>query len=100
MGFFSNLLGSKTPQPTPAEEPLVPVPVPALGMLLLQLEKEKGFALTEAEVLSARGKAVCMMMRLSHKEALDEKRGYRDVDPLNVWVEWQAFRMEAGGREA
>jgi hypothetical protein len=41
-----------------------------------------------------------MMMRLSHKEALDEKRGYRDVDPANVWVEWQAFRMEAGGREA
>jgi hypothetical protein len=99
MGFF-NLFGSKTPQTAAAEEPLVPVPIPALGMLLLHLEKEKGSALTEAEVLSARGKAVCMMMRLSHKEALDEKRGYRDVDPKNVWVEWQAFRTEAGGREA
>jgi hypothetical protein len=64
------------------------------SMLLLHLEKEKGSALTEAEVLSARGKAVCMMMRLSHKEALDEKRGYRDIDPENVWVEWQAFRVE------
>jgi hypothetical protein len=98
MGFFSNLFGSKTPQPTAAEEPLVPVPIPALGIVLLNLEKEKGAALTEAEVLSARGKAVCMMMRLSHKEALDEKRGYRDIDPENVWVEWQAFRVE-GSRD-
>jgi hypothetical protein len=94
MGFFSSLFGSKTPHPAAAEEPLVPVPIPALGIVLLNLEKEKGAALTEAEVLSARGKAVCMMMRLSHKEALDEKRGYRDIDPENVWVEWQAFRVE------
>src|SRR5215217_7810714 len=100
MGFFSNLFGFKTPQHIAAEEPLVPVPMPALGMLLLQLEKVKGSALTEAEVLPARGKAVCMMMPFSRREALAEERGYRDVDPNYVWVEWQAFRMAAGRGEA
>jgi hypothetical protein len=40
-----------------------------------------------------------MMMRLSHKQALEEKRGYRDVDPGNVWDDWQAFREEARPNE-
>jgi hypothetical protein len=96
MGFFSNLFGSKAAQPAAPEgqDSLVPVPIPPLGTLLLQLEAQKGSLLTEEEVLSARNKAVCMMMRLSHKQALEDKRGYRDVDPGNVWLDWQAFRVE------
>lgn len=75
-------------------DPLVPVPIPALGVLLLNLEKQKGVPLTEAEVVGARGKAVCMMLPLSAKREMDEKRGYRDIDPENVWNEWQAFKAE------
>jgi hypothetical protein len=98
MGFFSNMF-SPTPPGSEPEEPLVPVPIPPLGILLLHLEKQKGARLTRDEVVEARDKAVCMMMRLSHKLALEEKRGYRDVDPGNVWDDWQAFRGEARPNE-
>ena len=37
------------------------------------------------------------MLRLSASNQLDEKRGYRDLDPENVWVEWLVFRTEAQG---
>lgn len=77
------------------EDPLVPVPIPALGILLLNLEKQKGAPLSEHEVLQARDKAVCMMLPLSKKRLMDEKRGYEDINPENAWQEWQAFRAEA-----
>ena len=36
-----------------------------------------------------------MMLPLSKKRLMDEKRGYEDINPENVWPEWQAFRAEA-----
>jgi hypothetical protein len=100
MSFFSKLFGKSGPPKLSeadarADDPLVPVPIPALGVLLLNLEKQKGGALSEVEVLEARGNAVCMMLPMSMKVQMDEKRGYRDIDPENVWVEWQEFRAEA-----
>lgn len=98
MSFFSKLFGKSAPPPSgsPAGdrsgEPLVPVPIPALGVLLLNLEKNKGSPLSEQEVLAARDKAACIMLPQSQKRAVDEKRGYEDIDPENVWPEWLAFR--------
>jgi hypothetical protein len=99
VSILSRIFGRKKPA-APGDEPLVPVPVPALGVLLLRLEKKKGAPLTEAEVLEARDKAVCIVMRLSHKRAMEEKRGYRDVSPENVWQEWLVFRTEMNGTES
>lgn len=106
MSFFSKLF-SKTPPPANApassstnDDPLIPVPIPALGVLLINLEKQKGVPLSESEVIEARDKAVCMMLPLSAtggKVQMDEKRGYRDIDPENVWEEWLAFKAEAQG---
>ena len=81
-------------KPDSPQEPLVPVPIPALGVLLLNIEKKKGEPLSQAEVLDARDKAVCMMLPPSAKVAMEEKRGYRDIDPENVWEEWLQFRAE------
>jgi hypothetical protein len=36
-----------------------------------------------------------MMLPLSEKATLEEKRGFRDIDMENAWVEWQQFRLEA-----
>jgi hypothetical protein len=74
------------------DEELIPVPVPALVALLLSLEREKGQALTEAEVCDARDKCACIMMPLSVRDKMSESRGYVDIDPENVWAEWQAIR--------
>jgi hypothetical protein len=80
-----------------SDEQLIPVPIPALGVLLLNLERQKGSPLTEQEVCEARDKAVCMMLPLSKKVQMEAKRGYRDINPENVWLEWLAFRAEARG---
>ena len=80
--------------PTDENDPLVPVPIPALSMLLLNLERSKGAPLTEIEALAARDKAVCMMLPLSKKRLMDEKRGYLDINPENVWAEWQVLRHQ------
>jgi len=75
-----------------AEPQLIPVFMPALVVLLHNLERKKGSPLTEQEVLDIRDKGVCMMMRVEHAIALDEKRGYNDIDPQHVWEQWQEAR--------
>ncbi len=89
---FRRLFGGKTPEvvSTPAE-PLVIVPIPPLVTILVALEKEKGASLSEQEVLRARDGAVCMTMRASAAHELAAKRGYRDLDPENIWDEWCEF---------
>ncbi|GAB2550948.1 hypothetical protein [Nocardia heshunensis] len=86
------------PQPTepgPAahdDDPLVPIPIPALMALLIRREDDKGEALTEDEALDVRDKALCMMLPLSAQRAVDRSRGYRDIDPDNLWQEWCAYK--------
>jgi len=83
-------------EPEP-DDPLVPVPVPALGVLLLAVEGQKCAPLTQQEVLQVRDSAVCIVMPLSVRTAMEAKRGYRDIDPENVWKEWLIFRAQAAG---
>jgi len=80
------------------EDPVIPVFIPALVALLLNAEKLKGSPLTRDQVIAIRDNAVCMMLRASVKAAMEEKRGYRDVDPEQCWEEWLQFRagMSAG----
>ncbi len=89
--MFGKLLGKK-PETPASDEPLVPHPIPALVTILYRLEQDKGTALTEAEVVSARDKAVCIMLPLSRAVQLAEMRGYDDVDLENVWESWCQYR--------
>jgi len=75
-----------------SNDPLIPVFIPPLVQILAMKEREKGAPLTEAEVLEIRDKGVCMMLPLSHATKLAEGRGYDDLDPANVWAEWQVIR--------
>jgi hypothetical protein len=77
-----------------AEPQLIPVFIPALVVLLHNLERKKGSPLTEQEVLDIRNQGVCMMMRVEQAIALDEKRGYNDIDPERVWEQWQEARAQ------
>lgn len=77
-----------------ADEPLVLVFVPALVAVLHHAETEKGEPLTEDEVIAIRDNAVCITVRHSQAQAMESKRGYPDLDPENVWQEWQAVRSE------
>ncbi len=103
MRIFSKLFTKARPAvpepaapPAPAAlDPLVPVPVPALGILLVQMEKKKGAPLSEQEVVEAGDKAICVMLPRSEKTALEQKRGYADLDLDHVWRDWLAFRARA-----
>lgn len=85
------------PSSTTAKNDLVPVFVPPLATCLAAAEASKGSRLTEAEVLSIRNGAVCIMM--AHEEAakMAASRGYRDVEPENYWADWNRLRVEFTG---
>ncbi len=73
-------------------ERLVVVPIPALIVKLVAAEKAKASHLPEIEVLDIRDNAVSVMLKLSDKKEMDKKRGYLDLNPDNVWLEWCEIR--------
>jgi hypothetical protein len=72
----------------------VPVFIPALVVTLLNIEKQKGVALTEVEVVDVRDRAPVIMLDVAQAEEFYAARGYPDIDPENVWAEWQRARAE------
>jgi hypothetical protein len=96
---FSKFFGRKMPETAPVDpgdnDRLVAVPIPPLVALLVALQKAKGEALTEVDVLEVRDKAVCMAMPRSEALKMAELRGYRDLNPENVWAEWQEFSSQS-----
>jgi hypothetical protein len=94
---FAKLFGARGRQESsdaPSPEPLVITPMPPLVVLLVHLEKEKGAPLTEAEVIEARDKAVCVALPAARADAIAQARGYRDLDLENVWADWLDFKSQ------
>ncbi len=78
------------------EKDLVPVFMPALSAILVNAEDKKGSPLEKDEVIEIRDNASCIMMERSHSEAMDDSRGYKDIDPENCWYDWQMLRRDLG----
>jgi hypothetical protein len=76
------------------EHELLIVHVPALVAVLLDHEKRKGQPLSLPEVLEIRDGAEAIAMPAFARDRVAEERGYDDIDPENVWNEWQAIRLE------
>jgi hypothetical protein len=74
------------------EEELVIVFVPALVALLARAERLKGAPLTRAEVERMRDEANCAAVPADVYVAVEERRGYPDLDPEQAWEGWQAVR--------
>jgi hypothetical protein len=94
MSIFDRLFGrtpATGPQVSgPEREALIAVYMPSLAIMLSAAEAKAGRPLTEEEVLRIRDDGTCIMMRLSHAEQMS--RG-GDLDPGNIWDEWQRFRQ-------
>jgi hypothetical protein len=73
---------------------LVVIPIPPLITLLQQQEALKGAALTEAEVVGIRDRAICMTMSRSRAEQLAAQRGFSDIDPSRAWEEYVRVRPQ------
>jgi hypothetical protein len=67
--------------------------MPSLVATLANKEKEKGAPLTEAEVLQIRDACPVVMSPPLAAQKVTEARGYDDIDPENVWSEWQRVRV-------
>ena len=81
----------------PDNEDLVFVFTPSLIATLLAAERNKGSALTEHEVLNIRDNAEVVASLPSDALKVEERRGYRDIDPEACWLQWQEARKELSG---
>ncbi|MGC6160406.1 hypothetical protein [Enterobacter ludwigii] len=75
--------------------------IPALIIVLIDKEQGMGRELTRDEVESIRDDATAIRLPAEAAEEIIRERGYRDIDPENVWREWQAYkadRMSMGTR--
>ena len=81
-------------------EQLLIVPVPSLVSTLLRAEQDKGSPLTQSEVLSIRENCPSIAMPVDVAAKVAESRGYDDIDPENVWKEWQSIRLLLIDRDA
>ena len=75
--------------------------IPALIIVLIDKEQGMGRELTRDEVESMRDDATAIRLPAEAAEDIIRERGYRDIDPENVWREWQAYkadRMSMGTR--
>src|SRR5579871_2481864 len=77
--------------PTPD---LIPVFIPPLANVLAHAEKTKGSPLAENEVEAVRDKSACIMMTREDAGKMPESRGFIDVNPQNVWVDWHRLRPQ------
>lgn len=66
--------------------------IPALIAILVAKEQETGRALTQHEVESIRDEATAINLPDDVAESMAVERGYSDIDPENVWREWQKYK--------
>ncbi len=75
-------------------EKLIVFCIPSLVATLLSREREKGSALTEEEVIGIRDHAPAKRLTLAEARAVEDRRGYQDIDPERCWEEWQQVRLQ------
>lgn len=68
--------------------------IPALIVALIDKEQNMGRELTRDEVESIRDGATAIRLPAEAAEDIIRERGYRDIDPENVWHEWQAYKAD------
>jgi hypothetical protein len=56
-------------------------PIPALVAILLSVEKKKGSRLTKLEVDAIRDEITVLVTAPEAAKAVDDRRGYKDIDP-------------------
>lgn len=69
--------------------------VPALIVVLTTKEKKIGRPLSKEEVESIRDNATAIRLTAEIANDMIKARGYSDIDPENVWEEWNAYQKLA-----
>jgi hypothetical protein len=80
-------------EPVPSHR-LVIISVPSRVSILWQRELSKGFPLTQQEVSEVCAKSAAVALPLMAAAAVEDRRGYRDIDLDSCWEDWQQVRLE------
>jgi hypothetical protein len=91
--MFRNIFRKKS---SGDNQPLTLDFIPSLVSRLIRAEQDKGEPLEEHEVIQVRDSATVIRVPLAARNGVWEKRGYRDIDPENVWEDWLAYRDNEG----
>lgn len=75
-----------------SDENVLIIPAPSLVATLLNRERAKGAPLTRSEVNEIRDACPCIAMTPEQLARVEGERGYSDIDPEQVWEEWQVAR--------
>ncbi len=67
--------------------------MPALCVVLRALEDKAEAPLTQQQVEAARDRAPCVAMEPRDAPTLERSRGYSDLEPELVWLQWQLVRQ-------
>jgi hypothetical protein len=78
--------GAFAKRPLPAGLSLVFVP--SLAALLTRAQQLNGAALTENQVLAIRDASTVMVASHDAAKAVEENRGYADIDAADAWQSW------------
>ena len=81
-GPYGELVGRPLP------EGLALIFVPSLAALLTRARQINGAALTEEQVLRIRDGSTVIVMDHEAARAVEEQRGYADLDPADAWRDW------------
>src|SRR5438045_3444908 len=77
---------------------LYPVFMPCLLTRFRQAEQKAGSPLTPVQAQEICSHAVGIMVSEDLVAKLEQRRGFRDLDPEHPWNEWQRVRAEADRR--
>jgi hypothetical protein len=72
----------------PLPEGLSLVFTPSLAALLTRARQLNGAALTEDQVLRIRNGSMAIVVRHDDARAMEEQRGYADIDAADAWRSW------------
>lgn len=75
---------------------LVLVFMPSLAVLLGHAEELTGTPLTEEQILRVRDAALAVVTPVDVAAAVEQSRGYTDMDAARPWESWQVIRKGAG----
>lgn len=68
--------------------------IPSRVSLLWSREQGKGSPLTEREVAEICNESASVALPLPVAAAVENGRGYRDINPGNCWAAWQQIRLD------
>lgn len=65
--------------------------IPSLLSLIINAQNKKGCPLNLDELKFIRDNAICITLPVNESQELIESRGYDDINPENLWIEYLEY---------